>query len=68
LGFLLLAEAKAAESLTKGTLSFVLDYIHTQWIICTLPAPTLPISSMDNYFLPIPSLFEMGVDLNMDSE
>jgi hypothetical protein len=44
-----------------------LDYIHTQWIIYTLPAPTLLISSMDNYFLPIPSPFEMSVDLNMDS-
>jgi hypothetical protein len=47
-------------------ISFVLDYIHTQWIICTLSAPNLPISSMDNYFLPIPSPLEMGVDLNMD--
>jgi hypothetical protein len=30
------------------------------------PHPTLPISSMDNYFLLIPSSFEVGVDLNMD--
>jgi hypothetical protein len=33
----------------------------------SLPTPTLPISSMDNNFLPIPSPFEMGVDLNVDS-
>jgi uncharacterized protein YceK len=51
---------------TQWIISFVLDYIHTQWIICTLPALTLPISSMDNYFLPISSSFEMDVDLNMD--
>jgi hypothetical protein len=31
------------------------------------PHPTLLISSMDNYFLPIPSPFEEGVDLNMDN-
>jgi hypothetical protein len=47
---------------TQWITSFVLDSIHTQSIICTLP-----ISSMDNYFLLIPSPFEVGVDLNMDN-
>jgi hypothetical protein len=47
---------------TQWITSFVPDSIHTQSIICTLP-----ISSMDNYFLPIPSPFEVGVDLNMNN-
>jgi hypothetical protein len=53
---------------TQWIISFVLDSIHTKSIICTLPTSSHPISSIDNYFLliPSPSPFKVGVDLNID--